>query len=190
MRPCHVSWCDRPTTLSWLGLFGMCLGLQPMRSAYRRGFQRDGAELWISTRQRVCLAPLFETPAPIEAHPSPKFYRSEWLTKSGLNAQNPHNSVAFSLTMATSLSWSISQTDPATALHRPQSKRLILPWWRGPRVTPFDKVDRGSPNHDFSRLSDRACPWSWLGTTEPTPLRPLFLHQFLCPCFILPGVNR
>src|ERR1700680_4839287 len=29
---------ERPTSLSWLGLFPMCVGLQPFRAAYRRGY--------------------------------------------------------------------------------------------------------------------------------------------------------
>ena len=34
---------DRPTALSWLGLFRMWMGLQPIRSAFRRGLQRDAS---------------------------------------------------------------------------------------------------------------------------------------------------
>jgi len=60
---------DRPTAPSWLGLFRMWMGLQPIGSAFCGRFQRDDAEFWISTRQGVCRAPLRRAPAPIKAYP-------------------------------------------------------------------------------------------------------------------------
>lgn len=41
---------DDPTALSWLGMFPMCMGVQPFGSAYRGDIRRDGAELWAASR--------------------------------------------------------------------------------------------------------------------------------------------